>query len=285
MEKSKIATVQMNALKDGLEHNLNVHRRFIEEAAKAECRLVMFPELSVTAHYGNEKVVQFAERATDGLIFSTMHEQAKKHNIIIAYGFCEIAHGTHYNSHALVGPEGLIGIQRKVHASKDEYFYFRMGRSLEVLDLGFCKVGTLICYDSRFFESWRVLALKGVEIILLPHASRSGWGERISAEEQIEALKKRLEALPGDDGLYARENAVFAIFGSQVGFNGHSTHAGGAYVIGPTGHVIERSEPSLNDLWISAELDPELLQKARQSPHYTLKMRRPEVYGELTQMI
>lgn len=285
MERFRLALVQMNALKDDLEHNLDVHRHCIEEAATGKCRLIVFPECSVTAHYGDERVLQFAESARDGVIFQTMHQQAKEHNIIIAYGFCELAHGTHYNSHALVGPEGLIGVQRKVHASKDEYFFFRMGRSLEVFDLGFCKVGTLICYDANFFEAWRVLALKDAELILLPQASRSGWGKQIPEQEQINSLKQRLEALPDEDGVYARANALFAASCNQVGFNGHSTHAGGAYLISPTGQVIASSKPLLDDLWISAELDPDLLQKARQNPHNTLKTRRPEVYGDLTRMI
>lgn len=284
MEKFRIAAVQMNALKDDLDHNIGVHIRFIEETSKAGCHLVMFPELSVTAHYGDQKALQFAE-AADGDIFHTMHEQAKKHNITVAYGFCEIAHGTYYNSVALVGPAGLTGTQRKIHASGDEYFLFRMGRSLDVFDLGFCKIGTLVCYDSNFAEAWRVLALKGAEVILLPHASRSGAGKEIPAAEQVESLTKRLEEAPGTYRVHSRENAVFSIFGNQVDFNGHSTHAGGAYITAPNGQLIEKSEPRLDDLWISAELEPELLQKARQSSHCTLKMRRPEVYGELTRMI
>lgn len=285
MEMFKMALAQMNALKDDLEHNLSVHRRFIEEAAAAGCRLIMFPELSASAHYGHEKVVQFAETAPDGPIFQAIHEQAKEHGIVVAYGFCEIAHGTHYNSYAIVDPEGLIGVQRKVHASKDEYFFFRMGRKLEVFELSFCQIGILVCYDSNFFEAWRVLTLKGADVILLPHASRSGWGECIPAEEQIEALNKRLAALPGENGVYARANGVFAAYCNQVDFNGHSTHAGGAYVVDPTGQVVVKADASLKDLWISAELDPALIRTARQSPHYTVKMRRPEVYGELTQMV
>lgn len=284
MRNFSIAAVQMNALKDDLDHNIEKHIHFVEETAKTGCHLVMFPELSVTAHYGDEKALQFAEPA-DGNIFQIMHEQASKHNIIISYGFCEIAHGAHYNSQALVGPTGLIGIQRKAHASKDEYFFFRMGRSLDVFDLGFCKIGTLICYDTNFAEAWRVLALKGAEVILLPHASRSGWGKHIPAEEQRESLKRRQADAPGANGVHTRENAVFSVYSNQVDFNGHSTHGGGAYILGPTGRLLVKSEPSLEDLWISVELDAKLLQKARQGTHCALKMRRPEIYGELTKMI
>ena len=65
------------------------------------------------------------------------------------------------NTYSLVGPGGLLGLQRKVHASYDEFFHFRQAYEWTVADLGLCKVGTAICHDSDFFESWRILALKG----------------------------------------------------------------------------------------------------------------------------
>ena len=285
MKALKIASVQMNALKDNLEHNLDVHVKFIKKASKMTCQLVMFPELSVTAHYGDEKVVQFAEEAGKGQVFETIYEQAAKNNILVSYGFCELAHGTHYNSQALVGPQGLIGIQRKVHASRDEYFSFRMGRSLDVYDIGLCRVGTLICYDLAFCEAWRVLALKGAEVILLPSAGRSGWGKRITGKKQISSLRSMLSILPTVIGVHARDNGVFAVFGNQVDYNGHSTHAGGAFIVDPFGQVLAKSQVSLRDQMVIAELKPQALDKARLDPGYTLKYRRPELYSELTRMM
>ena len=285
MKVFKIACVQMNALKDDLDHNLGTHVKFIQKASKEKCKVVLFPELSVTAHYGDEKVVQYAEPADKGIIFDTIVEQARENRIVVSYGLCEIAHGTYYNSQVLVGPEGLIGIQRKVHASMDEYFNFRMGRSLEVFDIGFCKVGTLICYDSCFFEAWRALTLQGAEVILLPQAARSGWGKRIYKEKQLKSLRTWLKGLPGDYGVYTRSNAVFSVFANQADFNGHSTHSGGACVIDPLGNVLAKSKASISDLMITADLNPKVLAKARQHPQCTIKTRRPEVYGEVTKMI
>jgi predicted amidohydrolase len=146
-------------------------------------------------------------------------------------------------------------------------------------------VGVAICFDASFFETWRVLTLKGAEVVLLPHAARSGWGEDIPQNRQREDLKQRLDQLPGRYGIYAADNAVFAAFANQVDYNGHSTHAGGAYVIGPDGKLITRSEPVLDDLYLSAELDPESLERARNSRFSLLRTRRPEVYGELTRLI
>ena len=284
METFKVAAVQMNALKGRLEHNLEVHRRFARRAARAGCTLVLFPELSTTAHYGDESVTEFAEEAGAGPVYETMLGLAAELDLIISYGFCEVAHGTHYNSQALVGPAGLIGVQRKVHASWDEYFHFRMGRTLEVFDLGFCRVGTLVCFDTAFFEAWRVLALKGAEVILMPHAARIARGKRVSRKKQLAGLKARNRELPGKAGVFASDNCVFAVSCNQADYNGHSTHGGGAYAVGPDGRLIAKARVSLDDLMITADLDAKSLAKAR-SRCSVMRLRRPEMYGELTEMI
>ena len=285
MQRFKIATVQMNALRGDLNHNLEVHSHFARKAADDGCELVMFPELSVTAHYGGEDVTSLAEEATQGTIVETMRGLAQRLDCVIGYGFCEQAHGTFYNSYGLMGPRGLIGVQRKVHASRDEYFSFRMGRSLEVFDLHFCRVGIAICFDASFFEVWRVLALKGADVLLLPHASRTGWGEEVPEEKQREDLTQMLDTLPGRYGIYAEDNNVFAAYGNQVAYNGHTTHLGGAYILGPGGKLLAQSKPVLDDLWVSAELDPETLDQARNSKYSLLRTRRPEMYAELTSLI
>lgn len=283
MEKFKIAVVQMNALKDDLQHNLDVHRRFIAEAAEAGCALVSFPELSVTAHYGDPAVTQFAQPSTGGSLHTLMAERAKKHGIVIGYGFCEQTRGTYFNTYSLMGPTGPIGSQRKVHASLDEYLVFRMGQSFEVFDLGFCRIATLICYDSNFSESWRVAALKGAEVILAPHAGRKGGHDReVPAKDQLENLRQHREEMPGAWGTHAVENGVFCAHCGQWGFNGHSTHKGGAFVVDPLGKMIAQGDLRLADLMITAELDPAVTEKARLAGGFTLRTRRPELYGEIT---
>jgi predicted amidohydrolase len=183
-----------------------------------------------------------------------------------------------------------------VHASFDEFFLFRQAYEWGAYDLGFCTVGTAICHDSDFFESWRILALKGAEVILLPHANRTmpaGGGEltfdgRASHEPDEKILlaqEELLEPRPFPPRLHdflARDNAVYAVFSDMVGFDGHSTHVGGAYVLAPDGSILARSELSTENAWIAVELDPEPLERARETPWYALKKRRPEAYDELT---
>lgn len=285
MKKIRVSAVQMNALKENLDHNLEVHSRLTEEAASTGSRIVMFPELSTTGHFGDRHVTDFAEEFPQGRIAKFMIGLAKKYNLAISYGFCESANGTFYNSQALVTPEGAIGLQRKLHASSDEYYHFRMGATVKVYDIGYCRIGTLVCYDSMFFEPWRILAINGAEVLLLPHAARSGWAEQLREEEILEQMPGRVDRLVTRFGVFAEDNAVFAVFGNQVGYNGHSTHFGGAFILSPTGEVLVREDRILEDIIVTAELDPAVLVEKRNSSHCSLKTRRPEVYGDIVKMM
>jgi predicted amidohydrolase len=295
MRRFTVAATQVETRQLDLDHNLELHVRLIAETAAAGCDLVVFPEGSVTGANGSPDVVRFAE-PSDGPIARTLQAEAARHGIVVSYGFCELHRGTHYNTSALVGPAGLLGLQRKVHASYDEFFRFRQAYEWEVVDLGFCRVGTAICHDSDFFESWRILALRGAELILLPHANRTmpagggeltfdGRGREEARERILGAQRELLEERPWPPRLHdalARDNGVFAAFSDQVGFDGHSTHVGGAYVLAPDGSMLARSENAVGSAWIAAELDPALLDRARANPWFALKKRRPEAYGELT---
>lgn len=297
MERFRVAATQVEVKYQDLEHNIETHLQLIEETARADCELIVFPELSVTGHNGSPEVVRFAEPA-NGRIFRTMQAQAKQSNVIVGYGFCEVARGTHYNSYALVGPDGLIGIQRKVHASYDEFFRFRQAYEWQVFDLGVCKAGVTICHDTDFFESWRVLALMGAEVLLTPHSIRmmvndagdlifNGGANEESDDHLTVAQRRLLDGSPIVDlhRVMARSNGVYSVFSDQVGFDGHSSHVGGAYILNPEGKMIARSDLTVGSRWISAELDPQVYALVRSSPWFALKKRRPETYGELTRQL
>jgi len=298
MEPFTVAATQVETRHLDVDHNLELHVRLIEETAAAGCHLVVFPEGSVTGSNGSEEVVRHAE-PSDGRIYRTLQAEAARHRIVVSYGFCELYRGTHYNTSALVGPDGLLGLQRKVHASYDEFFRFRQAYEWEVADAGFCRVGTAICHDSDFFESWRILALMGAEVILLPHANRTmpagggdltfdGRGREEPEASVLGAQRELLDERPWPPRIHdflARDNGVFAVFSDQVGFDGHSSHVGGAYVLAPDGSMLAKSEPSVASGWISAELDPALLARARENPWFALKKRRPEAYGALTELL
>ena len=295
MRPFRVAATQVDVRALDVERNLETHRRVIAETAAGGCDLVVFPELSVTGHNGSEEITRAAE-PLDGSILAAVRAAAAEAGIAVSYGFAELDRGTHFNTSVLVGPEGLLGVQRKVHASLDEFLRFRQAYEWSVVDTPFARVGTAICHDSDFFETWRILALKGAEVVLLPHANRTmpapdggftfdGRGREAGAGEVAGAQAQLLDPPAGNPRLHdalARDNGVFAVFSDQVGFDGHSTHVGGAYVLGPDGSTLARTKPGFETAWVAADLDPELLRRVREGPSFPLRKRRPETYAELT---
>jgi len=189
----------------------------------------------------------------------------------------------------LVGPNGYIGRQRKLHTSRDENFFYKGGREINVFDIGKCKVATVICYDNQFPEVARICALKGADIILMPHAAREGrWDE----SNESEVRRKVFDYFTGYRQR-ARENACFCVYADQAGIAGYVDslprehmnqphHPGGAMIIGPDGDIIKHTQlDRIEDEMIVADLDASLLATWRSHPNYTLRTRRPELFEEL----
>ena len=108
-----------------------------------------------------------------------------------------------YNSAVLVGPEGYVGRYRKLHLFMNEKDYFQPGDAgLPVFDIGACKVGMLVCFDWQFPEAWRVLALKGADVICHP------------ANLVLPGLAQR--AVP----IHALTNRVYVVTGNRTGTEG-----------------------------------------------------------------
>ena len=104
----------------------------------------------------------------DGLTFKMINEWTKKHSSFIVYGFAEQADKI-YNSAALVGPDGIVGIYRKVHLFDRENLFFTPGNlGFPVFYLPFGKIGIMICFDWIYPESARSLAIKGAQLIAHP---------------------------------------------------------------------------------------------------------------------
>ena len=144
-----------------------------------------------------------------------LSDLARRHRLVLAVGLSEKERDIVYNTCVLVGPDGYIGKQRKLHLSRDEVNYYKGGRDILVLDIGRCKVGIVICYDNQFPEIARVLALRGADVLLMPHAARfKPWADTPEGEA---AARRQSHAFVAKYALRARENACFAVLTDQAG--------------------------------------------------------------------
>jgi predicted amidohydrolase len=290
MQPTRVAAVSMNGYLGEPERILSAIDGWCERAAAETANLVLFPELVVHGHC-TPNTWQLAEPAPDGPSVARLAQIARRHRLVLCAGMSEKERDIVYNTQVLVGPDGYIGKQRKIHLSRDEAFYYKGGRELPVFDVGPCKVGMVICYDNQFPEVARVLALRGADVILMPHAARFRvWKDTLESEAEA---RRSSHQFFGKYALRARENACFAVLTDQVGRAGYVDHwprdsenqphhAGAALIWGPDGELIASTqEERIREEMIVATLDPALLARERSLANYMLRTRRPELFGEL----
>jgi predicted amidohydrolase len=233
-------------------------------AAAEQTQLVLFPELVVHGHC-TPNTWALAEPVPDGPSTARLVEIAQRHRLVLCAGLSEKENDIVYNTQVLVGPAGYLGKQRKLHLSRDEVFYYKGGREMPVLDIGPCKVGIVICYDNQFPEVARVLALRGAEVLLMPHAGRFKLWDDTPASEA--AARRYAHNFLKKYALRARENACFAVLADQAGRAGYVSlwprdsenqphHAGAALVWGPDGELLAGTqEERIREEMIVATLD------------------------------
>ena len=261
-----------------------------ERAVAQKADLVLFPELVVHGHC-TPNTWELAETVPDGPSVRRLIQLARHYRLVLCVGLSEKERDIVYNTQVLIGPDGYLGKQRKLHLSRDEVFYYKGGRDLTVFDIGPCKVGIVICYDNQFPEVARVLALRGADVICMPHAGRFKlWDD--TPESQAAARRYSHHFLK-KYALRARENACFAVLTDQAGRAGYVDcwprdsenqphHAGAALVWAPDGElIVSTQEERIQEEMIVATLDAGLLTRERSLANYMLRTRRPELFDEL----
>ncbi|WP_051669438.1 carbon-nitrogen hydrolase family protein [Bryobacter aggregatus] len=257
------------------------------QAASLGAKLVLFPELSLTGFLPNHpesnhaawlrEALSFARNSAerlDGPAVTTLARAAQQIGIYIAAGILEDAGNVLYNTHVLVGPQGLAGYWRKMHIPMFEMPFYNGGSGPEVIDTPIGRIGANICFDTLLPESTRLLAVQNVEIVLFPFAADpppvtpAGWAAWAGP-----ALRARCQ-----------ENGVFGVavnYSGQVAALGVGQNfPGGGMIVGPRGEVLaEQTNPG--ELLLH-ELQASDLRAARAEPEYLFRFRRPELYGPLT---
>jgi len=279
LKDTTVAAVQMNGEIGKTEKNLEKVEDWTSKASESGADLVLFPELVITGHWCSPEAWSHAEKVPDGPSVRRLETISREYGVVVCAGLGEIESGVQYNAQVVVGPDGYLGKQRKLHMSGDEYFYYRPGSQINPIDVGRCIVGIVICYDNLFPEVPRILALKGAEVILAPHAARFARGRR--GEKRIVSDQKRFYRK-----VYASrafDNGVFYVVTNQAGYAGEGTsHAGGTIVFDPQGEVVAESNTAvIEEEMVVATLSARSFSERRGSKCFPLLTRRPEIYGEI----
>lgn len=174
----KIAVCQMITTENKIE-NINHAVDMVTEAAINGAKIVVLPEM-FNCPYENKYFPKFAEEYP-GETTTILSKLAEKHGIYLVSGSIpELEDGKIYNTCYVFDKNGaLIGKHRKMHlfdievtgkVSFKESDTLTAGNDVTVIDTEYGKVGIAICYDIRFPELSRLMALKGAEIVILPAA-------------------------------------------------------------------------------------------------------------------
>jgi predicted amidohydrolase len=191
-----------------------------------EADLYVLPELFNTGYnFINEKEVHDLAEPPTGKTFQAIAEFASGNKRYVVFGFAEKA-DLLYNSAAIVGPNGLIGLYRKIHLFYRETLFFAPGNlGFPVFELPFGKVGIMICFDWFFPESARTLALQGADIITHP---------------------SNLVMPYCPDAMVTRclENRIFCATANRIGSEDRGgnalTYIGTSEIVSPRGEILKR---------------------------------------------
>lgn len=166
-------------MRGDIEFNLAQHRRWIERALEREPEFIGFPEFSVTGWI--EKPAYAV--TLDGPVAREIEGWARRWRVYLATGFVERRGGQLYNTCLIAGPQGRVGVMHKVNPIARELRCFTPGREFPVFNVAGCRMGVSTCADGSYFETFRLLSLRGAEVIFAPHANtlgaygncRNGW--------------------------------------------------------------------------------------------------------------
>jgi predicted amidohydrolase len=232
--------------------------------------LLVLPELCNSGYnfISKEQAWETSESVEDSSFLDFLTKMCKEHRLQIVTGFNERQGDKLFNSAVLVGPKGYLGKYQKLHLFFNEKDFFEPGEvGLPVFDIGDCKLGIQVCFDWMYPEAWRILALKGAEVIC--HTSNL----------VLPGLAQR--AVP----IHALINRVFTITANRVGTEGDLTFTGLSTIADTRGNILGQASATGEEL-LTAEIDPaEARDKQITAKNHILKDRRPQDYSLLTMKV
>jgi N-carbamoylputrescine amidase len=252
--------------------------RSIEAATAAfeqGAKIVLLPELTVPGYGTDAHQMSTLAEPLDGPTVRAWATLARRYGGLIAGGFCERDGDAIYNTAVVVGGDGVALHYRKLHLFAAEAGTFSPGNlGLPVLTTPNCRIGICVCYDLRFVEVVRILALRGAELVLVPTAWVPGFDAQMWDEH---GLAPQAHAAV----LQANLSQVFIACSSSAGTFAGNTLLGSSIVADPLGHLICGPLPGDRDATSHIELDLDAVSRAQQRAPLVQprRDRRTDVYA------
>jgi predicted amidohydrolase len=256
----------------------------IEEAAKTKVDILAFSELFLTPFFPNRLTHDFDK------FFLTLADPdvqpifraAAANGVALVFPFGEKNGPNYYNACLVADKDGKqLGIYRKTHipailpsglpggTGSYEKFYFSPGTEFPVFDLCGTKIGIQICYDRKYPEGSRLLALKGAQILFMPICAATYGETKLRGNTWEVPLQAR-----------AYENGTYVVAINRAGVENGRNHIGRSMIVDPVGADIIAAASNDKQELLVATVDLENVSKAQTSLPWW-RDRRPELYAEL----
>jgi predicted amidohydrolase len=294
---SRIVTVgaaQLGPIQRG-DGRASVVRRMVELLRQARghgCQLVVFPELALTTFFprwwmtAQEEVDAFFEREMPSSDTAPLFAAARDAGIGFYLGFAELtADGRRFNTAILVDREGqLIGKYRKIHlpghADHEPWrpFQHLEKRYFEVGDLGWGVwrtmgglFGMAICNDRRWPETYRVMGLQGVEMVLIGY-NTPRHNPPAPGHDRLSEFHNQLCMQSG-----AYSNGTWVVGVAKCGVEEGCEMIGNSSIIAPSGLVVAQAQTQDDEL-VVARCDLDETRSYKTTTFNFARHRQPEHY-------
>ena len=299
MRNLNVAAAQLGPIQKNDDRKSIVNRlvTLLRDAHAKKAELVVFPELALTTFFPRwfvddiSQANHWYETEMPSQITQPLFDEAKKLNIGFCLGYAELTKaGERFNTQILVERDGsVVAKYRKVHIPGHEHhepnrpfqhaerYYFKPS------DEGFGvwrafggRVGMMICNDRRWPESYRVMGLQGVEIILC------GYNTPIHyvPDPTQDALQGFHNALVMQSGAY--QNGTFVVGVAKGGIEEGVDSLADSSIIAPSGEILAKTATNGDEV-VTAICDLDWCSNYKNTLFDFNRYRRPEVYGRITE--
>jgi N-carbamoyl-D-amino-acid hydrolase len=299
MRVINVAAAQMGPIQRTEGRDVVVRRMtaLMDEAKGRGAELIVYPELALTTFFprwyieDQAEVDTWFERDMPNEAVQPLFDRAARHEMAMCLGYAELTpDGHHFNTAILTDRSGrIVGKYRKVHLPGHDAFdperthqhlekrYFEPG------DLGFPVwrelggvIGMAVCNDRRWPETYRVMGLQGVEMVLIGYNTPS-----VNSQKNAEGPEKRLfhNRLSVQAGAY--QNSCWVVSVAKAGVEDGHPLIGGSVIVNPDGEIVAEAKTEGDELLLHAcDLDDTVFGK--QTIFDFARHRRIEHYGLIT---
>lgn len=268
----------------------------LHQAKAKQCDLVVFPELALTTFFPRwfvEDISQtdhWYETEMPSPITAPLFDEARRLEIGFSLGYAELTTlGERFNTQVLVNKDGsIVAKYRKVHIPGHEthepdrpfqhaerYYFTPSDEGFGVWEAFGGRIGMMICNDRRWPETYRVMGLKGVEMILCGYNTPMHYVPDPSQDR----LQGFHNALVMQSGAY--QNGTFVVGVAKGGLEEGVEGLADSCIIGPSGEILAKASTNGDEL-VVAVCDLDWCDNYKNTLFDFDRYRRPEMYGPIT---